>query len=480
MKKIYLCISVCSLILMSCNKNDDTAPKGPIDSSGPDIETELPLFQITVDVQIENEPKVPASLEIYEDGELTFEHNIGIEYRGSTSYRLSDKKSFGIETWNEAGEDVSVSILGFPEEEDWILMGHVFRAGSNLIFDPSLIRHYIGYELFRSMGRYTSRAKFVELTINDEYMGVYVFMEKLKRDNERIDISRLGPDENDEENISGGYILKIDKTAGGDVAPGQPLEYYENNWDDDARYNEDISFRSIYATDQSVLDFEAFRDPYHPLQYLETYFLYEYPKAEDISIEQKAYIQNYVQEFETALLTDDFSQETRTYTDYIDINSFVDYFILNELVRNIDGYRLSTYLHKDLGGKLMLGPVWDLNIGYEDQDRLPLDDWIINYNDYVPQDPWLIPFWWDRFLEDPQFVAVLKERWTSFRSSALTTSNVTGLVQTTADYLIQTGAVDRNYDRWSGITVSYQVEIDEMIGFLEQRLSWMDSEINSM
>lgn len=229
MKKINLYAIVMLVAIISCNKSEDVEPDNTPDPevpTGPDIETPLPLFQITVDVQIENEPKVPATLEIYEDGELTFQHNIGIEYRGSTSYRLSDKKSFGIETWNEAGEDVSVSILGFPEEEDWILMGHVYRASTNTIFDPSLMRHYIGYELFRSMGNYASRAKFVEVTINDEYMGVYVFMEKLKRDNDRIDISRLEPSENDAESITGGYILKIDKTAGGDVAPNQPLEYY--------------------------------------------------------------------------------------------------------------------------------------------------------------------------------------------------------------------------------------------------------------
>ena len=474
-----MCAMALLVVLASCNKSDDEVDPG-MGNEGPDIETELPLFQITTTVQIENEPKVPATLEIYENGELTFEHNIGIEYRGSTSYRLSDKKSFGIETWNEAGEDVSVSILGFPEEEDWILMGHVYRASTNTIFDPSLMRHYVGYELFRSMGNYASRAKFVEVTIDDEYMGVYVFMEKLKRDNDRIDISRLDPSENDAETITGGYILKIDKTAGGDVAPNQPLSYYDNNWEDDARYNDQISFRSIYATDASVLDFEPYRAPYHPLQYLETYYLYEYPKATEISPEQKSYIQTYIQDFETALLTDDFTTDERTYTDYIDVASFVDYFILNELVRNIDGYRLSTYLYKDRGDKLKLGPVWDLNIGYEDGGRLPIDDWIINYNNYIPQDPWLIPFWWDRFMADPQFTAVLKERWTSFRSGALANSNVTGLVRSTADYLIQTGAVERNYEKWRGISISYDSEIDEMISFLEGRLSWMDNEIGNL
>lgn len=484
MKRYLLYVLAISIgLFISCN-NDE-----PIDNPGDDmesekiplLETELPLFQITTEVQIENEPKVPAYLEIYENGELTLEHNIGIEYRGSTSYRLSDKKSYGIETWNENNEDVSISILGFPEEEDWILMGHVFRSSTNTVFDPSLMRHFIGYELSRSMGNYASRSKFVELFIDEEYQGVYVFMEKLKRDNERIDISRLEAAENDSVSITGGYILKIDKTAGGDVAPNQPLSYYETNWDDDARYNPDISFRSVYGTDMSVLDFEPFRAPYHDLQYIETYFLYEYPKSDAISNEQKEYIQNYILEFETALINDDFSSDLRTYTDYIDVDSFIDYFILNELVRNIDGYRLSTYLYKDRGGKLNLGPVWDLNIGYTDE-RPPLgfDDWIINYNNYIPEDPWLIPFWWERFMADPQFISALKERWTSLRNNELTSSTVTGLVRNTADYLIETGAVERNYEKWNGISISYENEIDIMINYLEDRLTWMDNEIDNL
>ena len=477
MKNLYLLVFALLGATIACNKSEVEVPGI---SREPGIETTLPLFQITTDVQIENEPKVPATLLIFENGTLTFEHNIGIEYRGSTSYRLSDKKSFGIETWDENGMDVDVSILGFPEEEDWILMGHVFRASSEIIFDPTLIRNYVGQELFRSMGNYASRTKFVELIVNDEYMGVYVFMEKLKRDNDRIDVSGLEPGEVDAENITGGYILKIDKTSGGDVAPNQPLSYYDNNWEDDARYSADISFRSAYGPDQSVLDFEPFRPPYHDLQFMETYFLYEYPKAEVISEPQKEYIQDYIHEFETALLNDDFTSETRTYTDYIDINSFVDYFILNELIRNIDSYRISTYLYKDRGGKLNMGPVWDLNIGYSDAGGPPRNDWIINYNDYIPQDPWLVPFWWNRLLEDPQFVAVLQARWTSLRSDALTTSSVTGLVQSTADFLVETGAVQRNYDKWTGINVTYDTEVTIMINFLQDRLSWMDGAIENL
>ena len=85
------------------------------------------------------------------------------------------------------------------------------------------MHHYIGYEMYRSMGRYSSRSKFVELEVNQDYVGTYVFMEKLKRDNDRIDIAKMTPTDNELPNVSGGYILKIDKTSGGDVAPNEPF-----------------------------------------------------------------------------------------------------------------------------------------------------------------------------------------------------------------------------------------------------------------
>jgi hypothetical protein len=188
-----------------------------------------------------------------------------------------------------------------------------------------MMYNYLGYELFREMGSYASRTQYVELEINGEYLGVYVFMEKLKRDRNRIDIATLDPGENTPELISGGYVLKIDKTSGGDLKLNQPLEYFENNWDDDARYTEDISFRSDYDIHGEIIDFDAFGPPYHPNMYLETYFLYEYPKATQISESQKTYIQTYIHNFESALLNDDFSSGERTYTSYIDLESFVDF-----------------------------------------------------------------------------------------------------------------------------------------------------------
>lgn len=469
------------IIFWSCQKDP---VEEPFDEPLFDVETgdsEIPYIKInTNDNTILNEPKAPAEMDIYINEVLVQSANIGIEYRGSTSFRLSDKKSYGIETWDAQGNDIDVAFFNLPAEEDWILNGHIVNIDESYIFDRTLMYHYLGYRIFRNMGRYASRSVFVELELNGDYRGVYVFMEKLKRDINRIDIQALDPTDVDPATITGGYILKIDKTAGGDLNLNKPLEYYEDNWDDDARYNSFISFRSDYDINGNIIDFEPYGPPYHTNQYLETYFLYEYPKPDAITTSQKDYIKNYIHEFETALLNDDFSTDTRTYTDYIDLQSFVDYFILNEVCRNVDAYRLSTYLYKDKGGKLKMGPVWDMNIGFDNGDRVPANDWVINYNEFVSGDAWMMPFWYPRLMEDPVFRDALKTRWTQLRSGVLSTGELLGLVDQNANYLKNNGAIDRNYDKWdTGIGVDYDSSIESLKSFLENRTEWMDGEISS-
>ena len=181
-------------------------------------------------------------------------------------------------------------------------------------------------------------------------------------------------------------------------------------------------------------------------------------------------------DFETALLADDFSTDVRTYTDFIDVPSFVDFFLLTEIVRNIDGYRLSTFLTKDRGEKLQMGPIWDLNIGYNNPDRLPFDDWVINYNNHVQQDPWMVHFWWPRLLDDPQFRAAIKTRWTVLRGNELQTNIVLSLVDNIANNLTSNGAIERNSNKWGA--VDYARNVNDLKTYLENRLAWMDSQIS--
>jgi len=348
-------------------------------------------------------------------------------------------------------------LLGFPEEEDWIFYGPYS--------DKTLIRNKLIYDLSNQIGRYASRTKFCELTINNQYMGVYVFMEKLKRDKNRIAIKKLENDDLDSINISGGYIIKIDKS-------------------------DDENGEQVYN------DFNAFISNYKPnyATYQSIWFNYEYPKPKDIHNEQKQYIQSYFDNFEKALSGINFKDSLNGYRKYIDVESFIDFFILNELSNNLDGYRLSTYLHKNRNEKLKIGPIWDFNLSFGNGNYCngeKYDTWTYKFNETCSDDFWLIPFWWEKLLEDPYFVNKLKERWNELRKKELSDENIFQMIQNYISILKnESGAVYRNYSKWNVIGKylwpnnyvgnSYESEIDYLIKWISKRNNWLDKSINEL
>ena len=179
----------------------------------------LPIVIINTNGQdITSDEKITADMGIIFNGGgvrnyLTNPYNnyngkIGIEIRGSSSQSFP-KKQYAVETRDSLGEDLDVSLLGFPEESDWILF-----APYN---DKSLMRDVLIYKLASDMGRYASRSKYCEVVLNNEYVGVYVLLEKVKRDNDRVNIKKLEPTDITGDAITGGYIIKIDKTDGEEV-----------------------------------------------------------------------------------------------------------------------------------------------------------------------------------------------------------------------------------------------------------------------
>jgi hypothetical protein len=441
-------------------------------------ESEIPYLVIdTEGREIPYEPGVLAKMKIYQKKKLIQNQAIDIEFRGKTSFRLSDKKGFNFETVDDSGAGMDVAFFGMPMEEDWRLIGHVVNLNEKYIWDRSLIYNHVGYELSLKIGKYASRGQFVEVEVNGEYLGVYYFCEKLKRDSNRIDIKSLNSGST---NLSGGYILKIDKSDAGPEHNNKPLSYFMNNWEEDARYTAFNSFRSNFDIFKKPLSFPAYQAPYHPQLYMETYFNYEYPKAENITPGQKDYIAGYIDQFEKALITDDFATPNRTYTTYIDLNSFVDYFLLSELCRNVDAYRISTFLQKDRDGKLAMGPIWDMNIGFDEGGRIPMTDWVANYNDYVSNDTWMVPFWWDRLLEDPLFKKAVRTRWQALRQGEFSPSSLQKVVDDAEGYLRKNGAVERNYAKWDqGVGVNYDQTIQNLKTFLTDRSIWMDGQISA-
>lgn len=416
----------------------------------------LPIVVISTNgVNIPDEPKINVQMGIIDNGtgkrnSIDDQYNIyngtiGIEIRGSSS-QMFPKKSYGLETRLPNGDNNNVSILGMPKENDWVLYAPYS--------DKSLMRNVLTYHLGNQLGHYAPRTKYCELIINDDYKGTYVFIEKIKRDKNRVNISSLSIVDIEGDNLTGGYIIKIDRRKQNEEGWKSPHAPYAKAW--------------------QRVDFVC-----------------EEPDEDEIQPQQKNYIETFITEFENTLNGNDFNDETKGYRKYINLDSFIDYLIINELTRNVDGYRLSTFMHKDKdskGGKLYLGPLWDYNLAFGNADYCEgssISGWAFDFSKTCPGDPYAVPFWWNRLIQDQYFVDALNERWRTLRKASLKTENIHNYIDSVAGVLSE--SQKRNFVRWpvlgkyiwpnNVILDTYEQEIDYLKNWIRDRAIWLDQNI---
>lgn len=414
----------------------------------------LPLIVIdTWGGAILSEPKIDAWIKVIDNGEglennindtaTDFEGYIGIEIRGQSS-QMFPKKGYGFETRNPLKEDSSVSLLGMPAESDWIL--------SAPYSDKTMMRNPLTFYLGNKMDPWQPGTKWCELYLNGDYKGVYLLVEKIKRDKKRVNISKLLPEDITGDSLTGGYILKIDKIN--DLAADQHFLTYPIKYPNTRNYD----------------------------------YSYVYPKWDEIVPEQKNYIKDYLTSFETALNTSNFKDPATGFRKYIDVNSFIDFQIIQELTNNVDGYRYSTFFYKQKdsqGGKLYAGPLWDFDLCYGNVDYAPnnlaTNKWL--YTTYGPGEGSCM-HWWARLMQDPDYKALLRYRYTLLRSSVLNTDSVFKFLDINQSHL--GNAIERNYQRWpildqyiwpnSEVRNSYENEMDFLKTWISDRLTWLDTQ----
>ena len=421
------------------------------------IESHLPIIVIEYENgidEIPDEPRVLAVMGIINNGEGEINHlddphneysgNIGIETRGNST-QMFEKKTYTIELWDENMEDQSLALLGMAEEEDWILHA--------MVIDKTQFRVPLSFDLSREMGHYASNYRFVELVINDEYRGLYILTEKIKRDNNRVDIAKLDSEDIEGRAVTGGYILRIDWT-----------------WDID----EDDYFNSNYDSQGG--------------EYMK--YQYYYPKAENIQQNQKDYIKAWMDVFEDAVFSNDFFANGIRYTDLINVTSFTDFLIINELSKNSDGYKLSTYMHKDRtdsDDRLHAGPIWDFDQTYG------MSAVCSNYDPtgwtYLQEQEWCedlqsMPMFWQSMMSDTVFTNHLSCRWSALRQGPLHIDSLFHRIDAMNTYVGE--AVTRNFIQWDfqGENIwiepyplpleTHEEEVEYMKNWIQERIEWLD------
>lgn len=403
----------------------------------------LPLMFIQTNGQtIPDNPKIMVNMGLVDHGTgntncvsdtfNAYNGKIMIELRGSTS-QWFPKQPYGFSTCNALGDDLNVPLLGCPSEHDWILL--------NPYTDKTFMRDKLSYDMGRSMNWYASQAKYLELFINGEYQGIYVLLEKIKRDKNRVNIAKIESSTSSGDSLTGGYIFKIDKLTGNSGNP--------------------------WTTTSYAIDLQN-----------------HVPDWDVITPTQQNYLQNYINSFESTLSGNQFTDANLGYRKKANVFSFADLFIINEVSNNLDGYRLSTYIHKDRDsrcGRFTMGPIWDFNLSFGNGNYCngyPVSGWQMYQGCGDGSSKWI-----NRMLQDTWFKNLLHCRYFDLRQNVLSTPYLLSKVDSFANYL--QAAHVRDSTKWQTIgtyvwpnywiSPTWQGEIDSMKNWITGRMAWIDA-----
>ena len=365
-----------------------------------------------------------------------------IKGRGNYTWKW-DKKPYALKLGKKS------KVLGMPAHKRWILLAN-WR-------DHTLLRNDATFELSRRAGLpYTVKGQFVELEFNGEYRGNYYLCEQIKIDENRVNITPLEDDFND---LSGGYLMEID-----------------SYWD------EINKFKSEYFT----LNY-MFKEPD------------EDPAADGFDSRYQdgyTWMENYINEFEKVLKTKSAVVERKEYEQYLDVGSAIKFLLVNELSGNRDFFQNgthsgphSTYLYKDKGGKLFMGPGWDFD--YETfipEEHYPLDGYGWNAQHKFCWRGFDKPGYYYYFLcANQDFVDEVKSIWNAKKGSFQSLTNyidtMVGKISLSQQFDEEKWPFhneenrDDNHD-YAGY--SYEEAIDLMKNSFTSKFNWMDGEINSL
>ena len=359
--------------------------------------------------------------------EVSVQTRIRIKRRGNSSMH-SEKPQYAVRLLTESGQDNDVDLLGMGAEHDWVLNGSMA--------DKSMLRNYLSFRLASEVLPYTPDSRYCEVIIKTdtgyEYQGVYLLIESIKQGENRVDIQDFSASQ-----TFNSFLVRRDR--------------YDKS--DDRMLEVNVPQGSV----------EAHR----------SYFYCLYPGRTDNTVQQKEYIESVLEHVETVLYSDDEAVFSR-YPDCIDVDSFVDYFVINEFLGSYDAGQYSTYLYQDIGGKVAIGPVWDFD-GAMDNARSAVLEPELTAIQTKP--------WYERLFKDKTFLQKVERRYTQLRKNVLSEENVMNLIDQLQSYLGD--AKDREWMRWDSLythphKLSLKDTVDENGNTLVRETSRYEQEIYHM
>ena len=387
-------------------------------------DTKLPALYIsTNNVPIESrDTYIPGYVTIKEkmSSDSLFGGEMEIKGRGNSTWDMP-KKPYKFKLGKKAG------LLGMNESKQWVLLANYA--------DKSLVRNEVAFELSRRAGlAYTPAGKYVDVILNGKYIGNYELVEQIDVGEHKVNIHEQEEGANTWPEISGGYLTEVDGFA----------------------FTEAVNFLTTRGMPVAV----------------------HYPDDDEITDAQKIYITNHYNKFEDSLFSDNFTDINKGYQQYFDLDSYVNYYIVNEVVGNPDIF-WSTYMYKDYGNdKMYSGPVWDFDIAANNDDRI--GDAVNRLMIDAAHEP---KMWINRLMEDPAFRKAVRERWNIVKANI---TSIPAFVDVLAFQLQYSQT--KNFQRWNilnqkvyrnfEVAGSYKGETDYLKNYLTNRITWLDDVFN--
>lgn len=381
--------------------------------------TGLPILNLTTAGPVDSKDNyVTGSLNVNTNGLFEQETNniaLQIKGRGNSTWSMP-KKPYRLKF------DAKAKLLGLASAKNWVLLANYS--------DKTLMRNYIADGLGQSLNAdFTPHGIFVEIVLNGAYQGTYMLTEQVELNANRVNITEMKAGDITDPAITGGYLLELD----------QRLD--ETYW---FRTNANIPF--------------TIKEP------------------GDINTQQLNYIKTYIQQTEDAIFAANFADPANGYAKYINTDSFINWFLVNELFKNQDAAAFSSiYYYKDRNGKLGMGPIWDFDIGAGNVD----------YSDATKPEGWWVhdSGWFKRLFQDPAFAAKVKARWAFLKAGSIP-AMYKNIDQSEA-YL--TLAAKQNFTKWdilnqyvwpnSVVLGTYPAEVAQFKKWLTQRVAWLDANL---
>ena len=371
-------------------------------------------------------------------GRAALDSRIGIHVRGESSRRFP-KKQYAVELrTDDADADSDQPLLGLPANSDWVLSDPV-------TYDRALIRNALAFALSNRIGRYAPRTRFAEVFMVDDrgdvraesFLGFFTLIEKITRDPERVNVSRLPASAATVPAMTGGFILRIDKGVADFAAAGRRLQFV-------------------------------------------------YPDPEDMTLPERTpqfdFIRTFIEDFGQAASAADFKHPStgQHYSEFIDVDAWIDHHIINTLAKNVDGLRISAYFHKERGGRLAAGPLWDFDRSFgtpQDPRATEPEEWKLMWSmeaDYFNEG------WWRLLFRDPDFRSRYRERFKALLNGEFSADNLERIVDAMAAEVGD--AASRNFRRWTQSPPrdnSYAAEIALLKDFLRRRVAWIKIQLDT-